>query len=516
MTSRDRGLRGREPRRSHAGRRPGPVGPTRRTPHAGARGSATAARRRDPRRCRPCAGSPSAPGSRSGRRWSSTRAACGCRTAAIAAEAVAAELERLDRGLESAQREAEAGRGRGPPAARPAVCRHPRGPRPDDRRPDPAPRRPAPDRARPDRRRARRQRGARRPRRPARTAWPTRTWPPAPPTSATSSSGSSASSRASGRDVGPGRAAETPTRAPGARPLAQRDGRARPGAASWASPPRRAAGPATRRSSPRRWRSRRSSAWAGSSTWPGTAGWSIIDGDEGLVVLDPDAADPGPLPPGRRRAGRPVRGPGRAGRPARPRRSTATAVGLWGNIEFPGEVAACLERGADGRRALPDRVPLPQRRPAADRGGAVRGLRGRGPRRCEGRPVTIRTLDLGADKLVVLPAAPATPSRTRSLGPAEPPALAPRPGAVPDPAPGDPPGQRPGRRPGHVPPGLDPGRVPPGPRDPRRRRRRADRRGGRRSAPTCRSASWSRCPPPPSWPTNWQRRWTSSRSEPTT
>ena len=35
--------------------------------------------------------------------WSSTRAACGCRPRSIAPEAIAAELERLDRGLDAAR-----------------------------------------------------------------------------------------------------------------------------------------------------------------------------------------------------------------------------------------------------------------------------------------------------------------------------------------------------------------------------------------------------------------------------
>ena len=74
----------------------------------------------------------------------------------------------------------------------------------------------------------------------------------------------------------------------------------------------------------------------------------IIDGDEGLVVLDPDAADAGSAT-----ARPPPSGPrGSRGWPAwptcPPRPSTESPVGLWGNIEFPAEVAACLERGAAG------------------------------------------------------------------------------------------------------------------------------------------------------------------------
>ena len=342
-------------------------------------------------------------------------------------------------------------------------------------------------------RRARRQRGARRPRRPARTAWPTRTWPPAPPTSATSEQrilGQLSGEQPASVLARPGDA----DRPPGARPLAQRDGRARPatgpglrhrggGPGQPHGDRRRGAGdPRRRRPGPVPRPGPRRRGWSSSTA---TRGWS--------------SSTPTPPTQTRYRQAAAERAARFEGWPAwptsRPRRSTAVPVELWGNIEFPGEVAACLERGAIGVGLYrteflflnADRPPTEDEQFEAY-AAVVRSM--------QGRPVTIRTLDLGADKLVAY----------QSAGYAEPnPALGLRslrlslrdPGSVPDPAPGDPPGQRPGRRPGHVPPGLDPGRVPPGPRHPRRGRRRADRRGGRRSARTCRSASWSRCPPPP-------------------
>ena len=85
------------------------------------------------------------------------------------------------------------------------------------------------------------------------------------------------------------------------------------------------------------------------------------------------------------------------------------------------------ERGGRGRRALPDRVPLPQRPDAAR------------PRRSSSRPTppwsarcraarsTIRTLDLGADKLPAYRGARLCRGQSRAR-PAEPAALAPRPG----------------------------------------------------------------------------------------
>lgn len=124
----------------------------------------------------------------------------------------------------------------------------------------------------------------------------------------------------------------------------------------------------------------------------------IIDGDEGLVVLDPD-------PPTQERyrrhsAERAARFEGLAGLAKLPAETLdGEVVGLWGNIEFPGEVAACLDRGALGVGLYrteflylnSDRPPSEDEQFEAY-AAVVRSL--------EGRPVTIRTLDLGADKLV--------------------------------------------------------------------------------------------------------------------
>ncbi len=124
----------------------------------------------------------------------------------------------------------------------------------------------------------------------------------------------------------------------------------------------------------------------------------IIDGDEGLVVLDPDAAT---LRRYRKQAAlRAARFAGLAELADLPAVTRdGTRIKLLGNIEFPGEVAACRDRGADGIGLYrteflylnSDRPPTEQEQFAAYR-AVVRSL--------PDRPVTIRTLDLGAEKLV--------------------------------------------------------------------------------------------------------------------
>jgi len=123
----------------------------------------------------------------------------------------------------------------------------------------------------------------------------------------------------------------------------------------------------------------------------------IIDGDEGLVVLDPD-------PPTQERyrkaaAERLARFEGLAGLAKLPAETLdSEPVGLWGNIEFPGEAPACLERGAVGVGLYrTEFLYLNGSRPPSEDeqfeayAAVIRSL--------DGRPVTIRTLDLGADKL---------------------------------------------------------------------------------------------------------------------
>jgi phosphotransferase system enzyme I (PtsI) len=125
---------------------------------------------------------------------------------------------------------------------------------------------------------------------------------------------------------------------------------------------------------------------------------AIIDGDEGLVVLDPDA----PTLERYRRAAieRIARFQGLADLAHLPAETLdGQVIELWGNIEFPAEVDPCLGRGASGIGLYrteflflnADRPPTEDEQFAAYE-AVVRSARG--------RPVTFRTLDLGADKLV--------------------------------------------------------------------------------------------------------------------
>jgi phosphotransferase system enzyme I (PtsI) len=123
----------------------------------------------------------------------------------------------------------------------------------------------------------------------------------------------------------------------------------------------------------------------------------IIDGDEGLVVLDPD-------PPTQQRyrqaaAERTAWFKGLSDLSGLPAVTLdGTQVVLRGNIEFPGEVDACLARGAQGIGLYrTEFLYLNCGRPPTEQeqfeayAAVVRSSRG--------HPVTIRTLDLGADKL---------------------------------------------------------------------------------------------------------------------
>ena len=196
-----------------------------------------------------------------------------------------------------------------------------------------------------------------------------------------------------GRRRGPGR----PDRDPGPRPLAERDGRARPRCASSASPPRPAAAPATPPSSPRRWRSRPSSAWAASSTSPRGAGWRSSTATRAWSSSTPTsrrssaiAGPPPSAPPGSRGS--------RAWPTSPPRPSTASASASGATSSSPARSPPACERGADGVGLYrteflylnADRAPTEEEQFAAY-AAVVRSLKG--------RPVTIRTLDLGADKM---------------------------------------------------------------------------------------------------------------------
>jgi phosphotransferase system enzyme I (PtsI) len=123
----------------------------------------------------------------------------------------------------------------------------------------------------------------------------------------------------------------------------------------------------------------------------------IVDGDRGLVILDPDQETLEKYQQGlvRRRALL-ERLSELAAKPAET--TDGVKIHLSANIEFPHEVAACLERGADGvglyrtefLYLTRDEEPTEEDHYEAY-SQVVRAM--------PGRPIVIRTLDLGADKI---------------------------------------------------------------------------------------------------------------------
>jgi phosphotransferase system enzyme I (PtsI) len=124
---------------------------------------------------------------------------------------------------------------------------------------------------------------------------------------------------------------------------------------------------------------------------------AIIDGDLGLVILDPDQETQERYHKlaEERSAWFQVLTQ-EADLPART--LDGTAIKLWGNIEFGGEVEACLDRGAVGVGLFRTEFLFlnAETSPGEEEqfdvyASVVRSMRG--------RPIIIRTLDLGADKL---------------------------------------------------------------------------------------------------------------------
>jgi phosphoenolpyruvate-protein phosphotransferase (PTS system enzyme I) len=124
---------------------------------------------------------------------------------------------------------------------------------------------------------------------------------------------------------------------------------------------------------------------------------AIVDGDQGLVILDPDHETQERYR--RTAAERSARFQVLARQADLPAETLdGCRIELLGNIEFGGEVAGCLERGAAGVGLFRTEFLFlnAQTPPSEDEqfeayAGVVRSL--------GGRSITIRTLDLGADKL---------------------------------------------------------------------------------------------------------------------
>lgn len=124
---------------------------------------------------------------------------------------------------------------------------------------------------------------------------------------------------------------------------------------------------------------------------------AVIDGNEGLVILNPDEATLEYYRQEARKQSRIFHGLSQL--VSLPARTTdGTCLQLLGNIEFPEEAQACLKRGAEGIGLyrseflyLSSPVPPTEEEQYQAYARVVRDM--------GGRPVTIRTLDLGADKL---------------------------------------------------------------------------------------------------------------------
>jgi len=123
----------------------------------------------------------------------------------------------------------------------------------------------------------------------------------------------------------------------------------------------------------------------------------IVDGDRGVLILDPDEETVQRYEEGReRRKNLALRLAELRDLPAIT--TDGVSVSLSANIEFPHEVAACLERGAAGIGLYrteflylsSDEEPSEE-----DHYNAYREV----VEAMKGRPVVIRTLDLGADKM---------------------------------------------------------------------------------------------------------------------
>jgi len=139
----------------------------------------------------------------------------------------------------------------------------------------------------------------------------------------------------------------------------------------------------------------------------------IIDGNRGLVIVDPDAAQ---LLEYRQYIEKIAQFEGALGELATLPAETldGTKVGLYANIEFPDEIPAALAKGAVGIGLYRTEFIFlgaetePNEEQQLDAYQAA-------IQACAGRPLTIRTLDLGADKLWGL-AAPDHAERNPFLG----------------------------------------------------------------------------------------------------
>ena len=124
----------------------------------------------------------------------------------------------------------------------------------------------------------------------------------------------------------------------------------------------------------------------------------IIDGNKGLVVIQPDVAQ---LMEYRQRAERfaalEIQFDEMAGLPAETR--DGTKISILANIEFPEEIELAIAKGAEGIGLYRTEFLYLATKEPPDEEAQYEAYR-EAVRRLEGRPLTIRTLDLGADKFM--------------------------------------------------------------------------------------------------------------------
>jgi len=126
----------------------------------------------------------------------------------------------------------------------------------------------------------------------------------------------------------------------------------------------------------------------------------IVDGNRGLVVANPDEATVARFREAEQRFHRLEEELGHLrDKPAITK--DGHEVRLWGNIEFPHEVQACIKRGASGIGLYRTEFIYLDREQEPSEEDHFQAY-AEAIEACQGRPITIRTCDLGADKFTHL------------------------------------------------------------------------------------------------------------------
>jgi len=126
----------------------------------------------------------------------------------------------------------------------------------------------------------------------------------------------------------------------------------------------------------------------------------IVDGNRGLVVADPDETTIHRFREAEERFRRMEEELGHL-RDLPAVTKDGHEVRLWGNIEFPHEVAACIERGATGIGLYRTEFLYLDREDEPSEEDHFQAY-AEAIEACQGQPLTIRTCDLGADKFTHL------------------------------------------------------------------------------------------------------------------